>query len=164
MDTDSAIAKADGGWSGWRGLRSTLSALSAAAIDVAVASQVVGAAALCASLRGRPHCASSSGVVGTGTGGDPSHSDHMRGAIVGVGATPNTAGAVLRTAVSVVQLGFGLAAAVFDVAAAWPSVRAAALCKAGAGGPRGTSSSEVVSDATGGSPSKWESRCNLFAQ
>jgi hypothetical protein len=136
LDTDSAIAQTDGGWSGGRGPGGPWSGLSAAAIDVAVASPVVGAAALCASVRGRPHGASSSGVVGEGTGGDtgdPSHSANMRAAIIGLGATLDTARAALGTAVGGVQLGLGLAAAVFDVAAASPSMCAAALCTAGGG-------------------------------
>jgi hypothetical protein len=129
LATASAIAQTDGGWSGGRGPGGPWSGLSAAAIDVAVASPIVGAAALCASVRGRPHGASSSGVVSEGTGGDPSHSANMRD----VGRTLDTARAALGTAVGGVQLGLGLAAAVFDVAAASPSVCAAALCTAGGG-------------------------------
>jgi hypothetical protein len=152
-----------------------LSAVSAAAIDVAVASKVGGAAALCASVRGRPHGASSSGVVGTGTGGDPSHSAHMRAAIIGLGATPNTARVVLGIAVGGVQLGFGLAASTFDVAAAWPSVCAAAPTPNTARAVLGTAVGGVqlgfglaaavfdVAAALGGGPSKWRPRCNLFA-
>ena len=173
MHSNSAIAKSDGGWSSGRGLSGPLSAVSAAAIDVAVASKVGGAAALCASVRGRPHGASSSGVVGTGTGGDPSHSAHMRAAI-GI-ATPNIARVVQGIAVGGVQLGFGLAASTFDVAAAWPSVCAAAPTPNTAKAVLGTAVGGVrlglglaaavidVAAALGGGPSKWRPRCNLFA-